>query len=206
MGCRCCISKWCDQINDRLAPKALKKFSSCFPFCLFGILYFVYCTSLTIDSARDQRSSYPDPDARTAAAAVGGSAACSQLWGAPWDCLPFQAPFNCVEKRVHSLLGSAEEGERKLQAWNFRFFFNCCSQVASYKSLSSYKKITRARAHFHCIEWRLGKFNSSSSFSSGSSDSSLLTDNLAHSPSLGHTARLMILCGVCLIVQLFYGN
>lgn len=144
MGCRCCISKWCDQINDRLAPKALKKFSSCFPFCLFW--YFVFCTSLTIDSPRDQRSSYPDPDARTAAAAaaietVGGSAACSQLWGAPWDCLPFQAPFNCVEKRVHSLLGSAEEGERKLQAWNFRFFFNCCSQVASYKSLSSYKKL-----------------------------------------------------------------
>lgn len=139
MGCRClclcchgCISKWCDQINDRLAPKALKKFSSCF-------LFFVFHSR--IDSA--PLFSQEIFLARTAAAAavtIETVSVASQRAAGPGDgpqtegqsdCLPFQVPFNCVwGKKKYTFYWAGREKRkfersmRTLAAWNFRFFFS----------------------------------------------------------------------------------
>lgn len=164
MGCRClclccrffcgCISKWCDQINDRLAPKALKKFSSCFLF------FFVFYSR--IDSA--PLFSQEIFLARTAAAKVtietvsvaSQRAARRRATDGQSDCLPFQVPFNCVcgvKKKVHILLG--RERKKKIQALNantcgveLSFFLqpqvacgvllpiNLCPAIKNYKSKS----------------------------------------------------------------------
>lgn len=139
-GCRClcrccrgCISKWCDQINDRLAPKALKKFSSCF-------LFFVFHSR--IDSA--PLFSQEIFLARTAAAAavtIETVSVASQRAAGPGDgpqtrgtvrLFTFPSTFQmCVglKKKYRFYWAGSERRKfersmRTLAAWNFRFFFS----------------------------------------------------------------------------------
>lgn len=162
MGCRClclccrgCISKWCDQINDRLAPKALKKFSSCFLFFVFHSL---------IDSAPLFRQEIFL--ARTAAAAavtIETVSVASQRAAGPGDgpqtdsqtvYLSKYLSIVCgVKKSTHFIGPGEKEKNSSSQCEHLRrgtFVFSSASsglwRIASYKSLSSNKKLQERKS------------------------------------------------------------
>lgn len=185
MGCRClclccrcccrgCISKWCDQINDRLAPKALKKFSSCF-------LFFVFHSR--IDSA--PLFSQEIFLARTAAAAavtIETVSVASQRAAGPGDgpqtdsqtvYLSKYLSIVCGVKKVHILLG--RERKKKIRALNantcgveLSFFLqpqvacgallpiNLCPAIKNYKSARA-KAFPLYREEVGKVQLRFGR-------------------------------------------------
>lgn len=165
MGCRClclccrcccrgCISKWCDQINDRLAPKALKKFSSCF-------LFFVFHSRIDSAPLFSQEIFLARTAAAASAVTIETVSVASQRAAGPGDgpqtdsqtvYLSKYLSIVCGVKKVHILLG--RERKKKIRALNantcgveLSFFLQ--PQVAcgaSYKSLSSNKKLQERKS------------------------------------------------------------
>lgn len=156
MGCRClclccrgCISKWCDQINDRLAPKALKKFSSCFLFFVFHsridsaplfsqeIFLARTAAAVTIEtvSVASQRAAGPQTDSQTVYLSKYLSIVCG------------------VKKSTHFIGPGEKEENSSSQCEHLRrgtFVFSSASsglwRIASYKSLSSNKKLQERKS------------------------------------------------------------
>lgn len=144
MGCRCCISKWCDQINDRLAPKALKKFSSCFPFfvfLVFCILYFTHYwqrqrSEILLSRSRCQNSSNWDSRwQRSMQPVVGGTL----------RLFTFPSTFQLCRKESTQFIGIGGGGREKTPSVELSFFLqlkwlpiNLCPAIKNYKSKSAF--------------------------------------------------------------------